>query len=97
MSFSKRAFENSEMEENMPNTFQVKITEHVLGIYGTYLGGKIRNNKLVLQVRNVQDTEWGDSETVKQYELSSDTVDELINALVDIHIEMEDINGQESE
>lgn len=42
----------------MPNTFQVKITENVLGIYGTYLGGKIRNNKLILQVRNVQDTEW---------------------------------------
>lgn len=39
----------------------------------------------------------GDSETVKQYELSSDTVDELINALVDIHIEMEDKNGEESE
>tara|TARA_B100001250_G_scaffold340512_1_gene308218 strand:+ start:1873 stop:2166 length:294 start_codon:yes stop_codon:yes gene_type:complete len=97
MSFSKRAFENLEMEENMPNTFQVKITEHVLGIYGTYLGGKIRNNKLILQIRNVQDTEFGDNETVKQYELSSDTVDDLINALVDIHVDMEDKNGKESE
>ena len=95
MSYSKREFEDSEMEEDM--SFQVKLTEKVLGIYGTYLGGKIRNNKLILQLRNVQDTEYGDSETVKEYKLSSDSVDELINALVDIHVEMEANNGEESE
>ncbi len=95
MSYSKREFEDSEMEEDM--SFQVKLTEKVLGIYGTYLGGKIRNNKLILQLRNVQDTEFGDSETVKEYELSSDSVDELINGLVDVHVEMEAKNGEESE
>jgi len=95
MSYSKREFEDSEMEEDM--SFQVKLTEKVLGIYGTYLGGKIRNNKLILQLRNVQDTEYGDSETVKEYELSSDSVDELINGLVDVHVEMEAKNGEESE